>query len=50
MDPVLLTGVYDIATILHEFYKPELAAEYMKTWNELLASPQIRFAQVQPAW
>ncbi|MBI5942751.1 MAG: hypothetical protein HY864_00140 [Chloroflexi bacterium] len=50
MDPVIPTGVYDIATILHEFYKPELADEYMKIWSEALASPQIGFAQVQSAW
>jgi hypothetical protein len=36
--------------ILYEFYKPELANEYMKTWNEALVSPQVEYDTVQSAW
>lgn len=50
MDPVIPGGIYDISSILHEFYKPELANEYMKTWDEALVSPQIQYNLVQSAW
>ena len=50
MDPVVHGGIYDISSILHEFYKSELADEYMKTWNEALALPQVEYDMVQSEW
>ena len=50
MDPVVPNGIYNISDILHEFYKPEQANEYMKTWDEALASPQVEYNMVQSAW
>jgi hypothetical protein len=50
MDPVVPGGIYNINNILYEFYKPELANEYMKTWNEALAYPQVEYDQIQSAW
>jgi hypothetical protein len=50
MDPVVPDGIYDISSILHEFYKPELANEYMKIWNEALVSPQVGYDLVQSTW
>lgn len=50
MDPIVSGGIYEIGSILHEFYKPELANEYMKIWDEALVSAQIGYDMVQSAW
>ena len=50
MDPVVLDGIYNISSILHEFYKPEQADEYMKIWDEALVSPQVEYDMIQSAW
>ncbi len=50
MDPVIPGAIYDINEILHEYYKPELANEYMKIWDESLATPQLEYEVVQSAW
>lgn len=50
MDPVVPDGIYNIGEILLEFYKPELAKEYMKIWDEALASPQVEYDTVQSDW
>lgn len=50
MDPVVLDGIYNINDILHEFYKPEQADEYMKIWDEALAVPQVEYDMIQSAW
>ena len=50
MDPVVSDGIYNISNIIHGFYKPELADEYMKIWDETLVSPQVEYDMVQSAW
>ena len=50
MDPVVADGIYNIAEILHAFYKAELADQYMKIWTESLASPQVEYDTVQSVW
>ena len=50
MDPVVPDGVYSISGILYQFYRPELADQYMKTWKEALVSPQVEYVMTQSAW
>ncbi len=50
MDPVLPGGIYEISRILHEYYKSELANEYMKIWEEALAAPQVENELIQSEW
>ena len=50
MDPVVADGIYNIEEILRSFYRPELADEYMKIWNDSLASPQIEYDMIQSPW
>lgn len=50
MDPVIPDGIYNISSILYEFYRPELAKEYMKIWEEALASPQVEYDVIQSEW
>ncbi len=50
MDPVVTDGVYNIGDILHDFYRHEMAEEYMKLWAEALASPQVEYDMIQSAW
>lgn len=50
MDPLVETGEYNISHILYDFYKPELADEYLKIWEEAQASPQVEYDVVQSAW
>ena len=47
MDPVVLDGEYNIENILRGFYKPDVAMEYMKIWEEAQASPQIEYDMTQ---
>ena len=50
MDPLVLKGEYNIENILFEFYKPDVAKEYMKVWNECLEGPQVEYDVVQSLW
>ena len=50
MDPLVLQADYNIENILFEFYKPEQAKEYYKTWEESLNSPQVEYDMIQSAW
>lgn len=50
MDPLVQDGEYNIDNILHEFYKPDLAREYLKIYNEAQAEPQIELDMVQSDW
>jgi hypothetical protein len=50
MDPVAVGGTYEISAILHEYYKSDLASEYMKVWDEALASPQEGYEMIQSEW
>jgi hypothetical protein len=50
MDPVVPDGIYDVSNILHKFYKPELADEYMKIWDESLITPQVEYNMIQSEW
>lgn len=50
MDPMVPDAIYDIRKILCDFYKLELANEYMKIWDDALASPQVEYEMVQSAW
>ncbi len=50
MDPLVQDGNYNIENILYEFYKPELAEEYIKLFHESLASHQIEYDVIQSAW
>ena len=47
MDPVVLDGEYNIENILRGFYKPDVAMEYMRIWEEAQASPQIEYDMTQ---
>ena len=49
MDPVVPGGVYEFNAILHEYYKSELADEYIKIWYEALSAPQVEYEMVQSA-
>jgi hypothetical protein len=50
MDPVVTDGIYNFNNILFEFYRPELAKEYMKIWDESLATSQIEYDMTQSDW
>lgn len=50
MDPLVPDGIYNISNILHEFYKHELADQYMKIWEDALVSPQVEYDMVQSEW
>ena len=50
MDPVLQGADYEIGNILNEYYKSDLANEYMKIWEDALASPQVGYYMTQSAW
>ncbi|MFM8370002.1 MAG: hypothetical protein ACKOBD_14750 [Chloroflexota bacterium] len=49
MDPLVLEGEYNVENILFEFYKPDLAREYMKIWSEALIE-QVEYDLIQSAW
>ena len=49
MDPLVLEGEYNVENILFEFYKPDLAREYMKFWSEALID-QVEYDLIQSAW
>ena len=50
MDPVVTDGIYNIGSILHEFYNSELAEEYMKIWTEVQAAPHVEYDMIQSDW
>ena len=49
MDPLVLEGEYNVENILFEFYKPDLAREYIKIWSEALID-QVEYDLIQSAW
>ena len=50
MDPVVPDGIYEISSILHEFYNAEQADAYVKIWDEALLFPQTEYNMVQSTW
>jgi len=50
LDPLVPDGEYNIENILFNFYKPDVAREYMKIWNETLASPPVEYDMIQSDW
>ena len=50
MDPVISGANYEIGDTLHEYYRSELADEYIKIWDEAQSSPQVGYDVIQSEW
>lgn len=50
MDPLVADGEYNIENILLEFYKPEVAKDYIKIWKDCQEEPQTEYDVIQSDW
>ncbi len=50
MDPAISGEDYSVSKFLTKMYGEEKAAEYLKTFEDWYASPQIRYVLLQTKW
>ena len=50
MDPAETDCYYTIEGLLREYYGYEKADEFLKIWEDSLASPQVKYDTIQSEW